>query len=242
MRWRGIAHRANVARVSRPIAEALQDPVDQTTATTAAGISWIQYAQTRVRFMERWPSIWSLALVRTHFDLPRRHLARVGSALDVGATERVHEGTIRAAWPGVDYRSFDLDRSNRHDYHDFAAIDRQFDLVICLEVLEHVPPATSLEIARQCVQACRPGGHVLLSTPNVHTPGMQEEFTHHTAFNHADLAAVAAWSGLEVVDAVRVYHARGFRRVLHATLAQPLHRLLNVDYAESVAVLARRPG
>lgn len=56
------------------------------------------------------------------------------------------------------------------DYHhssaeDFAANHTgQFDVVTCLEMLEHVPDPAS--VVRACAQLVRPGGHLFFSTLN----------------------------------------------------------------------------
>jgi SAM-dependent methyltransferase len=214
---------------------------DRSNETTLAGVSWLQFARKRVSAGARWSSIWKLRTVRMMHDLASEHGVPVKSVLDVGATDRVHESLVRQRWPGVDYRSFDIDRTNRHDYHDFAEVDRQFDLVTLIEVLEHVPPKIAVELMAQCAKACRPGGHLLVSVPNVYTPGMQHEWTHVSALHYLDILGLLTWSGLEVVDAARVYMASGMHRLVHQYVMYPVHRLLGVDYAQSVVALGRKP-
>jgi SAM-dependent methyltransferase len=213
---------------------------DRTSESTAAGIPWVQFARARSVFRERWPSVFDLPVAGDFFAFAAPHLGSVETVLDVGATDRVWESAIRARWPRCAYKSLDVDRTNRHDYYDFADVDAQFDLVLCLEVLEHVEPQVSLEIARQCARVCKPGGRVLASVPNVHTPAIQQEFTHRTAFAYFDLAGLLAWVGLDVLAAARITFRPWRSRALHRLLA-PLHRLLAVDYCQCVLVVARKP-
>lgn len=214
---------------------------DRSHETTAAGISWGEFARCRKPFVERWPSVFRLRVVRDHHQIARERCRSVASVLDVGATERLHEAGVRAAWPGVDYRSFDLDRTHPHDYHEFADVDRQFDLVTLLEVLEHVEPRVAVDIVKQCFQATRSGGHLLVSVPNVYRPGVQQEWTHIAQFPYMDLAALLAWAGFRVVDGARVFYAGRRGWFLHAQLFPWLHRFLSVDYAHSIVMLVEKP-
>jgi SAM-dependent methyltransferase len=214
---------------------------DRSNETTQAGISWVQFARCRTPFVQRWPSVFRMRLVKDQYDLVTKAGLPIRSVLDVGATDRVHEAKVRATWPGVDYRSFDIDRTNQHDYHDFADVDRQFDLVTLLEVLEHVPPKVAVELLQNCVKACRPGGWLLVSVPNVFTPGLQDEWTHIASLHYMDLGGLLTWSGCEVLDGARVYTNSPRHWLVHARLLHPLHRLLAVDYAQSIAMLARKP-
>jgi SAM-dependent methyltransferase len=213
---------------------------DRSAETTSAGLSWLAFSRCRDRFRARWPSVFGLRRVDHHYRLAAAHVPRVSSLLDVGATDRVHEATARAVFPGVDYKSLDIDRTNRHDYHAFADVDRCFDLVTVIEVIEHLPPAAAVDLVRDCHRACAAGGHVLASVPNVYTPGIQSEWTHVAAFHYLDLVGLLAWVGFEVVDAARVYHGRWRHRLLHGALLHPLHRALGVDYAQSIVALARK--
>ncbi|MEE9129315.1 MAG: methyltransferase domain-containing protein [Phycisphaerales bacterium] len=226
--------------VVQPTPSAVTSP-DRTSATTAAGISWLQYARHRSAFRSRWPSIWDMKIITSFFDDAAVHVGHIESALDVGATDRVWEPTIRRLWPGVDYRSLDIDHTNVHDYYGFAEVGGQYDLVTCFEVLEHVEAKVCLELLEGCVDACRPGGYVLVSVPNIFTPGAQLEFTHQTAFNQLDLVGLLTWVGLKVIDASRVFFGSARRRLAHQYLLAPLHRAMNVDFCRSVVALARKP-
>jgi SAM-dependent methyltransferase len=225
-----------------PQQDTAQEPgQDRSTETTLAGLPWVQYERCRQPFRDRWPSVFRLPLVRDHYELAVEAELPIRSLLDVGATDRMHEGKARSSWPGLDYRSLDVDRTNRHDYHDFAEVQTQFDLVTLLEVLEHVPHKVALELMSHCFRACRSGGYLLASVPNVYASGIQHEWTHVTALQYACLAGLLKWSGFEVVAAARVYAAPSWHWFLHTKVLHALHRLIGVYYAQSIVMLARKP-
>jgi len=87
--------------------------------------------------------------------------------LDVGAGERPYDELLTSAAEVV---GFDRPGNPHADLHgSLEAIpveDASFDVVLCLQVLEHVPdPAAAVRELRRVV---RPGGRVLLSTHGVY--------------------------------------------------------------------------
>ena len=87
-----------------------------------------------------------------------------GRVLDVGAGDRPY----RELFP--DAVAFDVPGSPNADLHGsvdaIPAEDASFDVVLCLQVLEHVPdPAAAVRELRRVV---RPGGRVLASTHGVY--------------------------------------------------------------------------
>jgi SAM-dependent methyltransferase len=87
--------------------------------------------------------------------------------LDVGAGERPYEQLFAAAREIV---AFDVPGNPHADLHgtiDAIPVDEaSFDVVLCLQVLEHVPdPAAAVRELRRVV---RPGGRVLLATHGVY--------------------------------------------------------------------------
>jgi len=214
---------------------------DRTSETTTAGISWLGFHKCRIAFLERWPTTWHLRTERGFFEPILTRGNSIKSVLDVGATSREWEPTIRRCWPGVDYKSLDIDRESKQDFYSFQDVDRCFDLVTLTEVLEHVTPATALALLADCAAACKPGGLMLVSVPNVLTPGCQLEFTHQTAYSYWDLAGVLAWTGFEVIDGWRFFPTNLKRRFLHKYLLYPVHRAMQIDFCRSVVMLGRRP-
>jgi SAM-dependent methyltransferase len=214
--------------------------IQEAPPTTAAGISWTQFHRARIEFQRRWPSVWKLPVTDELFKLVLDQNERPRSVLDVGATTRVWEPTVRRHWPDAEYRSLDIDRTHTQDYYSFDDVDRTFDLVFCVEVLEHVPPNIAIELLENCARAVRPGGLVLMSVPNVLTPGAQLEFTHQTAYSHFDLPGLMSWVGLDVIDGARLCLRSRKHRLLHQYLFMPLHRAMKVDFCQCVLMLGRR--
>lgn len=225
---------------AKPIAATTS--TDRTGETTSAGISWLQFHRHRQAVRDRWPSLWDLPVVRSFFALAKAANLEPANVLDVGATDRVWEQPARDLWPGIDYRSLDIDRTNAHDYYDFSEVERPFELVMCFEVLEHVPASVGLQILSDCVRVCAPGGHVLVSVPNVAMPTHQLEFTHATAIGYRDLGALVTWSGLELRTMGRAFLGSSSRLMRHRYLLGSLHRALQLDYCASVVALGRKSG
>jgi 2-polyprenyl-6-hydroxyphenyl methylase/3-demethylubiquinone-9 3-methyltransferase len=137
-------------------------------------------------------------------------MARAGAAvtgLDLAeealAAARAHAEAENVA---VDYRAQSVESLAEES-------PGRFDIVTCMEMLEHVPDPAAVIAA--CAGLCRPGGHVLLSTIN-RTPkafflaivgaeylaGLLPRGTHEYAkfIRPSELAAWSRAAGLEVAD------------------------------------------
>jgi len=98
-----------------------------------------------------------------------------GSLLDVGAGEGAF--SLWAAEQGFEVSATDVDASLfrvpsiRCAEADLSGrwpfADEQFDVVVSVEVMEHVE--NHYHFLRQCARACKPGGHIVISTPNCHS-------------------------------------------------------------------------
>jgi SAM-dependent methyltransferase len=90
-----------------------------------------------------------------------------GRVLDVGCGDRPYDPLFAQA---DDLVGFDVDGNDRADLHGtidaIPVEDASFDVVLCLQVLEHVPdPAAAVAELRR---VARPGGRVLLATHGVY--------------------------------------------------------------------------
>ena len=117
-------------------------------------MSRLEPSRTSVQYAVRKPLV----------DWLRTHRSDGGSVLDVGAGDRPYA----ALFP--DAVAFDLP-GNAHaqlqgEIDAIPVEAASFDLVLCLQVLEHVPdPAAAV---RELHRVVRPGGRVLLSTHGVY--------------------------------------------------------------------------
>jgi 2-polyprenyl-3-methyl-5-hydroxy-6-metoxy-1,4-benzoquinol methylase len=85
--------------------------------------------------------------------------------------------------------------------------DGYFDAVLCLEVLEHI--AFDREIIKEIVRVLRPGGRLLLSTPNAETVSLLTKPHHARHYDSSALASLLASAGLQIEWMTNRYHAIG---------------------------------
>jgi glycosyltransferase involved in cell wall biosynthesis len=88
--------------------------------------------------------------------IPREHYT-------VSDRDALHLDYLRSRfrdYPSVDVRSLDLE-----SHEDFADIQRHFDTIVCLNVLEHVPDHT--RALKNMFDALRPGGTAIILVPHV---------------------------------------------------------------------------
>lgn len=173
-----------------------------------------------------------------------QHLAaatvREGEAvLDVGAGDRQLEQAIAARLKAFDYFSLDTDPNFEHEYRDFEQLDREFDVIAMLEIIEHVPLPTAMKMFAGAHAHLRPGGRLVVSTPNVHHPTwFWRDPTHVTPYRYTDLVGLLRSSGFAAFEVWRVKRLRWKDR-LRGWRYRPLLRLLDLDFAPGIVVRCR---
>jgi 2-polyprenyl-3-methyl-5-hydroxy-6-metoxy-1,4-benzoquinol methylase len=97
----------------------------------------------------------------------------------------------------------DVVQGNVFDYLDSAS--GQFDLIIGLDLVEHFDKDEVLRFLAACRQALRPGGRIILQTPNAESPWACSirygDFTHEVCFSPRLLARLLEMSGCRSVEA-----------------------------------------
>lgn len=203
-------------------------------------IDWSRLYAARNSVTRRFPSIWAIPVVKKEMSRLAVHARDGAAVLDVGAGDRRFERKMREHSGTVRYRSFDIDRSNPHDYYGIDDIEGQYDLIFAFEVIEHLTPAEGLRMVANLREHLAPGGTLLLGTPNLYHPHRYfGDLTHVTPYKYEELGALLVLGGYEVQGFYRIYNDSFLRRALRLHLGVWLHRWLSIDFAHTVMVEAK---
>ncbi|MCJ7665016.1 MAG: methyltransferase domain-containing protein [Desulfobacterales bacterium] len=206
-------------------------------------IDWTDLINYRDQIHERYPQIWDVKLIKRPSGLLKRLLRPGMRILEVGASDKRMEKKVQDVYPDILYKSMDIDRSVNHDYYSLEDINGQFDLIILFEVIEHLALEQGMEMLRRLNDLLVDGGRLIISTPNVYNPSrFWYDATHKTAYSYEELGGIVLSQGFEVLGIYRTFHASLVKYFLRLTIFYPLHRILNVDFAKSIVVLAQRKG
>jgi 2-polyprenyl-3-methyl-5-hydroxy-6-metoxy-1,4-benzoquinol methylase len=206
-------------------------------------IDWSKLINYRDHIHKRYPKIWDLKLIKRPSWLLKKHLRPGMRILDVGASDKRMQKRVKEVYPDILYKSMDIDRTISHDYYSLDAIDEQYDLIILFEVIEHLELGQGVELLNRLNERLVDGGKLIISTPNIFNPGrFWIDATHKTAYSYEELGGIVLSQGFEVLGIYRTFHASFLKYLLRFTLFYPLHRILNVDFAKSIVVLAQRKG
>lgn len=162
------------------------------------------------------------------------------SVLDIGASDGRFGRRLAA---GATYRTLDTDPAVQADFRGLEEVESaSFDVVTCFEMIEHVTPREAIDLASGIARVLRPGGRLFLTTPNIHHPwSYLRSATHVTPWCYDELGGLLEANGLRVESIFRCHRDAALKSVLRL-LARPLYRIVGVDYAKSVMVVARRPA
>lgn len=116
------------------------------------------------------------------------------SLIDVGCGDGRFLREVRQEYPsvdvlGVDYseRSIAMARGMNPDIdyevHDLLeeSIDKTFDVVTSIEVLEHIPPEDCQEFITEMAQLVTDEGHLVLTVPHENKPVADKHYQHFTS-------------------------------------------------------------
>lgn len=204
--------------------------------------SWSEQYNFRRAVAARFGRVFDLPLARRVRDVLLDSIGDGMHVLEVGAGERRMGALLAQRRRDVVYRSMDIDTQGEHDYRTLGEIDLAFDCVFALEVVEHL---RFDEIAAWLLELCRllkPGGRLLLSTPNTfYPPAYLRDASHRTPLCYDELGGLVEAAGLRVLRIVRIYHDPVWRKLLRRYVFGWLFRLIGIDFARQIVLVAQRP-
>lgn len=204
--------------------------------------SWSTLYAHRRAAAARFGPIHALPIVRRVREVVLGEIRRDANVLEVGAGGGRLGMWIERLRPQAHYESMDVDPAGEHDYTSLDDIRRQYDLVVALEVIEHLSLADIGPWLRRLRDLTLPGGLMILSTPNTfYPPAYLRDATHQTPLCYDELAGLVAAAGFDVLRLARVYHDPWPRRLARRYLFGWLFRLLGFDFARQIVLVARRP-
>jgi SAM-dependent methyltransferase len=204
-------------------------------------MNWSERLRWREKVHERYPDLWDLRLARKRLPLSLKYLKDGEKVLEIGASNRDLEKRIKGRLPRAVYKSLDVDRTYPHDYSSFDEIREPFDLVLLFEVIEHLSLEEGIEMVGRIYQILNPGGRVVLSTPNVYTPGQYwKDASHLVPYHYEEVGGLFLSQGFEIVDMRRMFRKSLAGFILKGYLLSPLFRFLGIDFSESILLVARK--
>lgn len=128
-----------------------------------------------------------------------------------------------------DLTDFDIRLTDGRDY--LAAMDGpRFDRIALFDVAEHLPEAALVELMHSLRRVLRPGGRVVMRTPNCASPwGLKmqfDTFDHVTPMTSGRMAELARATGFTCRWVIGGTRGTGLRRIAQAGLHAVLDRML----------------
>lgn len=204
------------------------------------GIDWSKVQDRRNLARDGLPRVLKLPIVPDQFTLIVQSLTPDTKLLDVGANTRRLENVIAERFGTITYKSLDPDQNLPHDYHDFSTVDESFDIVACMDVIEHLNVSDVHELVDQVHSVLRDDGVFFISTPNVHHPTwFRRDCTHKTYWHYNELAGILLHAGFKNLSAYRVGELDLKGRLIYP-LYKPLIKMLDLDFATSIMIMCQK--
>ena len=204
-------------------------------------ILWSKLFEYRSQIHRRYAEILDLKIVRKRLPFILKYLRDGEAVLEIGAYDRKLGDRIKKHFPRVLYKSLDIDPSYSHDYTSIDEVKEEFNMVLLFELIEHLDRENGRKMVDKIFEILKPGGRVILTTPNIYTPGQYwKDVSHLTPYHYEELGGLFLSRRFESVDLFRYFNAPFIHYVMKVYLLFPVFRFLGIDFTKSILLLARR--
>lgn|GEM_PF-128506 len=204
-------------------------------------VPWSEQFQWREKVHQQYPEVWNLRIVRKRLPFILKYLKDGEAVLDIGAYHRELGNRIKKYYPRILYKSLDIDPSYQHDYTSFEEIKEKFDMALLFDVIEHLDWESGREMVANIFEILRPGGRVILTTPDVYTPGRYwKDVSHRTPYHHEELGSLFLSQRFDSIELFRLFNAPFLTYVMKVYLFAPVFRFFTIDFAKSILLVARK--
>ncbi len=205
-------------------------------------INWSQLYHHRKSVQKKFPKIWDVPIKKRYHQVITERCQAIDSLLELGAGQRHLLPLLKKHYPAINYKSFDIDQTNKHDFYSLDAITGEYDVVCMFEVIEHISPTLALDTLTTAFAHLKPGGIIFVTTPNTfNPPEYLRDATHITPWCYDELGAIIQHAEFELEAIYRLYHDSVIKKLTKRFLLQFLFRLLGIDFSKQIVAIGRKP-
>jgi SAM-dependent methyltransferase len=205
-------------------------------------INWSELYAARRVIQKRYKKIWNVPIGKRYSEVLYKYGRDNARVLEIGAGGRGLKRRLTDWWPKTQYKSYDIDQNTEQDFYNLEDICGKYDIVCMFEVIEHVRPETAKNILAKCYEVLEPGGLLFVTTPNIfYPPNYLRDATHITPWCYDELGAISLMTGFDVTGIYRLYNDPLLARLTHRILFYPFHRVLGIDFAKKLILIAHKP-
>jgi len=173
-----------------------------------------------------------------------REMKGMRSILEIGSGTNVLQKKFKDSGYAGLYHTMDLSPEFPHNYHDLKEVERTYDGIVILEVIEHMKLEEFWGLLDFIDAHLAPEGKLVISTthPGGVIPWESWDMTHVQHYPLHDLYALFRTRGFSV-KCYRVLTQKppcAIRHSVRLFLRKVLCHILGLDYADSVAVVLQR--
>jgi SAM-dependent methyltransferase len=204
-------------------------------------MNWGEQLQWRKKVHEQYRDLWDLKIVRKRLPFILKHLKDGEAVLEIGAYDRELGNRIKKVLPGILYKSLDIDTTYHHDYVSLEKVKEKFDVVLLFEVIEHLDWVSGKEMVARLFEILNPGGRVILTTPDIYTPGQYwKDASHLTPYHYEELGGIFLSQKFGSIQLFRLFSDAFLRYVMKVYVFSSLFRFLGIDFAKSILLVAQK--